>query len=204
VLTSNSLAQVNANEILVEAQEINNLGYESLTLGDTLTAKRCFLQAINLDDRVREAYINLNAIYQKDSLENAVKIMEQASLVFVDDDEVWYYLGNSYYRCELYEKAIKAYGSAIELSKVNGEDFGLVWSYYFNKANVLAKLQYYQESIQFYSEAIEFNPNHPTIYFNRGMIYYMCNQNEMARKDWQKAGELGMNGVQEYIEKYLK
>ncbi len=178
-----SKAQEFTNEKFVLAQQMSNKGFEKLMKGDSRGAEILFLNALKLDPRVREAYMNLNSIYKEHNMEAAIKIMETASSVFSDDDEVWYCLANGYYQQNHFEKAIEAYSNAIELSKVNGEDFGLVWSYYFNKANSLAKLNRNKDSIEFYSKAIEFNPKNPNIYFNRGMNYLMIKQKELARKD---------------------
>ncbi|MCG8580240.1 MAG: tetratricopeptide repeat protein [Bacteroidales bacterium] len=203
-LVNSSMAQEFEGEKLMLAQQMSNKGYEKLQAGDVRGAEILFLNALKLDSRVREAYMNLNSIYKESNMDAATTIMEAASSVFADDDEVWYYLANSYYQQKQFEKAIEAYANAIKYSKVNGEDFGLVWSYYFNKANALAKLNRNKDSIEFYTKAIEFNPENPSIYFNRGMNYLMVKQKDLAKKDWLKAGELGMEGIEEYIDEYIK
>lgn len=198
------MAQEVYNEKLVQAQQMTNEGFIRLQDGEIEAAEALFLEALKLDDRVREAYMNLYSIYNEKNVGAAIEIMKRASSVFYDDDEVWYYLANAYYHSNLFEKAIEAYSKAIEYSKVNGEDFELVWSYYFNKANSLAKLNKNKESIEFYTKAIEHNPGNANIYFNRGMNYLITQEKELAKRDWIKAGHLGMPGMDEYIAKYIK
>ncbi|WP_430814402.1 tetratricopeptide repeat protein [Carboxylicivirga sp. RSCT41] len=204
VLLSCAFAQTNLNEELVKAQQLTNVGCEKLNAGDCDGAEKCFLEAIRIDARVREAYIHLNSIYKEKRVEEAVKILESAAKVFYDDDEIWYYLANRYYQVELFNKAIPAYKEAIKYSEINGRDFGLVWSYYFNLANSLARSGKCRESIVFYSKAVELKPENANIYFNRGMNYLMLKLKDSARLDWMKCKELGMEGVDEYIKEYLK
>jgi tetratricopeptide (TPR) repeat protein len=196
--------QTNLNEELVKAQQLTNHGLDKLNTGDKTGAEKYFLEAIGIDARVREAYIHLNTIYKENRVEEAIKVLESASKLFYDDDEILYYLANRYYQVEQFDKAIAVYDQAIEYSEINGRDFSLVWSYYFNKANSLARLGKHEESICIYTKAIEIQPNNCNIYFNRGMNYLMLNLKDSTRIDWMKCKELGMDGVDEYIKEYLK
>ncbi len=198
------VAQDISEDKLMKAQLMSNEGYMKLQNGDVEEAETLFLNALKLDKRVRETYMNLYGIYKENNPKAAIGVMERAASVFFDDDEVWYYLANAYYHSNQFEKAIEAYSKAIEYSKVNGESFNLVWSYYFNKANSLAKLNKNKESIVYYTQAIERNPNNANIYFNRGMNYLITQEKELAKRDWIKASNLGMKGVDEYIEEYFK
>ncbi|TAJ13843.1 tetratricopeptide repeat protein [Marinilabiliaceae bacterium JC017] len=188
-----------------KALELNNQASVLIEAENYLVAENLLIKAIVLDSTIRTSYVNLNyALSRQKKYPLATDYLKKATAIFSSDDELWYYLGNAYTRQEMISKALEAYEKAIHFSKINGEDFELVYAYYLNKANCLMKLKKYSEAIEVYGIALHFNPNGANIYFNRGMAYLMLKDKKQAKADWTKARELGIELAGEYIEKYCE
>ena len=82
-------------------------------------------------------------------------------------------------------RIIEDYDKAIALSP----DFTFA---YYNKGNFLASQKDYRGSVTNYSKAIEIDPNFSEAYFGRGLSYVFLNEEEPAKLDLSKAGELGI------------
>lgn len=63
---------------------------------------------------------------------------------------------------------------------------------YYNKANYLAGLKEYRQSVLNYSKAIELDDYFSEAFFGRGLSYIFLNEEEPAKMDLSKAGELGV------------
>ena len=82
-------------------------------------------------------------------------------------------------------RIIEDYDKAIAISP----DFTFA---YYNKGNFLASQKDYRGSVTNYSKAIEIDPNFSEAYFGRGLSYIFLNEEEPAKLDLSKAGELGI------------
>jgi len=82
-------------------------------------------------------------------------------------------------------KVLEDYNKVIELNP----DFTFV---YYNKGNFLASFKDYGTSIENYTKAIEIDPSFSEAYFGRGLSYIFLNDENSAKKDLSKAGELGI------------
>ncbi len=77
------------------------------------------------------------------------------------------------------------FDSALSLSP----EFSFAW---YNKANYLAGLKDYKGAIKAYTRALEIDPSFAEAYFGRGLSYIFINEENPARADLSKAGELGV------------
>jgi len=199
-----AISQINI-EMANRAADLNNKASELLNAGQYLEAEIHLNKAIEYDSTLRSAYINLHESYtNQNKLDSAITNLCKAVSVFTDDDELWYYLGNAHNKTGEFEAAIDAYNKAIELNKINGEDFSLTWAYYFNKANCQAQLKQYDKAITNYSQAISFHPENANIFFNRGMCHLMSKNKMAAKADWMEAQKLGMTEARQYIIKHCQ
>lgn len=82
-------------------------------------------------------------------------------------------------------KVLEDYDKVIALNP----DFTFV---YYNKGNFLANQKDYRASVSNYSKAIELDPYFSEAYFGRGLSYVFLNEEEPAKQDLSKAGELGI------------
>jgi tetratricopeptide (TPR) repeat protein len=90
--------------------------------------------------------------------------------IFEEDDEMSYYLGNILQRENRIAEAINAYSDAIAYSKINGEDYPLVWAYHFNRGNCFLKSNQFEKAIPDYTYAIGFSPDNPDISYQQGLL----------------------------------
>ena len=74
---------------------------------------------------------------------------------------------------------------------------------YFNRANVLAKLNDFKSAIVDYSKAVELNDRFAEAYFNRGLAKIYTGNTEGGVSDLSKAGELGMFQAYNIIKRFM-
>lgn len=135
---------------------------------------------------------------------NLIKILKESLLIFEEDDELAYYLGNVFQAEKRFPEAIKAYSEAIAYSKINGEDFPIVWAYYFNRANCLLKSNQHAKAIPDYTYSLKLSPDNPDIYTNRGFCFYKTNKKADACQDWNKAVQFGNPASQKYLKSFCR
>ncbi|SDZ54224.1 Tetratricopeptide repeat-containing protein [Rhodonellum ikkaensis] len=135
---------------------------------------------------------------------NLIRILKESLSIFEEDDELAYYLGNVFQAENRYPEAIKAYSEAIAFSKINGEDFPIVWAYYFNRANCLLKTNQHAKAIPDYTYSLKLSPDNPDIYTNRGFCYYKTDKRAAACDDWNKAIQFGNPASEKYLKSFCK
>lgn len=88
-----------------------------------------------------------------------------------------------------------------DLDKVNElqPDFSFA---YYNKANILSAQKDFKTAIQLYSKAIEQDRNFAEAYFNRGLTYLYIGEDAKGLSDLSKAGELGIYGAYNLIQRF--
>ncbi len=183
--------------------QLNNEASAAMDNGNYEIAVEKLLEAISLDSIKREYYLNLyRACFQLEKYALLLPYMEKAGRIFREDDELFYYTGNIFQRTGNTEQAIIQYDSAIFYSKVNGEDYPLVYAYYLNRGNCYLKSGKFEPAVDDLSQAIARNELDGAAYANRGVAYFQLGKKVEACSDWQKAVELGQNVAAQYIEKY--
>ena len=63
---------------------------------------------------------------------------------------------------------------------------------YYNRANISFVLERTDDAIDDYSEALRLQPDMADAYFNRGLAYLKKGDENHAREDLSRAGELGV------------
>ncbi|WP_194775743.1 tetratricopeptide repeat protein [Pararhodonellum marinum] len=133
-----------------------------------------------------------------------INYLERAKALFRQNDELCYYLGNIYQNEMDFENAIREYGEAIRYSKINGEDYPIVYAYYFNRANCFLKTQQYRKAITDYDYSLDLSPNNADIYTNRGYCHLKVQEKEKACFDWSRGLELGNPQNKKYLETHCR
>ena len=93
-----------------------------------------------------------------------------------------------------FELLIRDYDTAI------GIDPELFFAYY-NKANIMSRLQDYNAAIALYTQAIGINKKFAEAYYNRGLTYIYLGETQKGVADLSKAGELGLYEAYNLIKK---
>ncbi|WP_185974334.1 tetratricopeptide repeat protein [Litoribacter populi] len=205
-----SLAQEVEIEVDAEDREkairLTDQGISQMERGNYPAAIRDIEDAIAIDSTFHPAYINLYSAYSNTQGDKSklIRLLEKGSRIFREDDELTYYLGYVYYENNNLEKAIALFSEAIRYSKINGEDFPLVYAYHFNRGNAHLKLKRYQKSVDDFSYALKLNPGHPDILVNRGISYYRLGKKNQACQDWRKSVKEGSDAATKYINQFCK
>ena len=160
--------------------------------------------SIKLDSTLRDAFTLLNQAYYKTSNRGSqIKYLKKAKSIYTDDDEFPYHLGKIYQKENKLKAAITEYDTAIKFSKVNGEDYEIVYDYYANRGICYLKQNLFTKAVADFDYAIKLNDMKGSIYTNRGIALFQMKKKEEACKSWERALELGQN-VEQYLRKYCK
>jgi tetratricopeptide (TPR) repeat protein len=183
---------------------ISNTAIDMMKNGNYESAFRILEKVIEADPSFLFAYLNLykagSQLPQK--TDQTVMLLKKGLSIFEENDEMAYYLGNILQKNGRLQDAIKAYTDAITYSKINGEDYPLVWAYYFNRGNCYLKANQHAKAIPDYEYALKLSPKNPDVLTNRGFCYYKTNQRIKACADWTLASSLGRKEAEKYIQSF--
>lgn len=183
---------------------VANTAIDMMNKGNYESAFRILEKVIESDPSFLFAYMNL---YKAGSqlpakTDQTVAILRKGLTIFEENDEMAYYLGNILQKNGRLQDAIKAYTDAIAYSKINGEDYPLVWAYYFNRGNCYLKGNQHAKAIPDYDYSLKLKPKNPDVLTNRGFCYYKTNQRTKACADWTLASSLGRKEAEKYIQSF--
>jgi tetratricopeptide (TPR) repeat protein len=111
-----------------------------------------------------------------------------------DEAEKFYEKGIKMQDAGDFQGAIQAYNKAIEINPDYPDA-------YYNRGTAFADLAQNDDAIKDYTICIQIDPNYAKAYFNRGAVKLKHDRNE-ARKDFMKAGQLGIAQAYDIIKQY--
>lgn len=161
------------------------------------------LKAISIDPTHRNSYLQLYTVAMNDStrVDTVISILQKSKKIFKQDDEICYYLGEIHKLKGEVKRAMYEFSMAIAYSKINGEDFYLVHKYYFKRANICLEKNMISTAVLDYTYALNLKPDYSFAFANRGICFFKMGETEAACKDWQKAFDMGILHVEEYLKK---
>lgn len=185
---------------------IINTAQKMISSGKYDKAANILESVLKKDPTFHAAYVNYyNAVRNlPQKTQNLIQSLTTALDIFVEDDELAYYLGNVYQAQKQYKRALDAYSAAISFSKINGEDFPIVWAYHFNRGNCHLKTKQFENAIVDYTYALKLSPDNTDILTNRGTSYYQAKNTNKACQDWNVARRLGSKSVDKYLSNFCK
>lgn len=196
-----ALGQMDTKEINKPIDLLNEANTD-IGEGNYQKAIQKLIAAARLNPKLRDIYISLNnACTHTNETALLKQYLQNAKIIFEEDDELCYYLGNIYQNEQNLTKAIQEYTLAIQYGKKNGEDYELVYAYYQNRATCYLKRNEFAKAIPDFNYALKLNQDNGSIYANRGIAYYKTGKKTEACKDWRKAKILGISSVSTYINK---
>jgi tetratricopeptide (TPR) repeat protein len=197
-------------EVDVEIREnsfvITNTAVDMITNGNYSTAAKILEKVIKDDPTYHAAYLNFYRAGSQveEKKEKVIVVLREGLQIFKEDDEMAYYLGNLLQRENRLEEAIEVYAEAIAYSKINGEDFPLVWAYHFNRGNCYLKTNQFKKAILDYNYALSLSPDNADVLTNRGYCHYKSNDSSAACNDWHTAVNLGNSQTSRYIQSFCQ
>ena len=195
----NSQAELDAR---LQAETVNNQGYEQLEAEQYKAAESSFRQALALDSSNQMYYENLaRALGKQQKTEQVVAVYDRAQRQFPEVSDLYYYRADALQKLERYEAARQDYTQAINLLDKN-PDTPLQHLYYFNRGNTYLKQRNYTAARQDYDQALRINDFHYGSYANRGFARYNLGDKSGACADWRKAEEAGYEAAQDYLSKF--
>ncbi len=158
------------------------------------------------DPSFHAAYVNYynSAKNIPAKIPDLIQSLQKALEIFEQDDELAYYLGNIFQSEKRFPEAIKAYSEAIAFSKINGEDYPIVWAYHFNRGNCFLKTNQHLKAIPDYTYALQLSPDNPDILTNRGFSLLKTDQKQRACQDWVDAKNFGSKDTPRYLQTFCK
>jgi tetratricopeptide (TPR) repeat protein len=198
-----SKAQIDYNDH-IKAVELNNEAIKEIKKGNKEIAQSYLTEAIYLDSTFRNPYIALNSISTDKNISILKEYLQKATEIFIEDDEILYYLGNLYRKENNIDSAIIAYSKAIKYSKINGEDYPIVYAYYLNRGICYLKIQSFISALQDFNYGIRLNPKKPALYLNKAKLLYELGNKKQACTQWEIASELGNKNAKTYLQKYCQ
>lgn len=182
-----------------------NKSQELIKQGSFPDAINNLKEAIKADSTIRDAYTLIyQAFLKSENLSGQKEYLEKAKKLFSDDDEFFYYSGKLYQKKGDFKNAIIEFTEAIKFSKINGEDYPIVYDYHSSRGICFLKLDKFNEAVEDFNYAIKLNDKKSGIYSNRGYALFKINKKEEACESWKKATELGDNSANSYIVKFCK
>ncbi|MDQ3191607.1 MAG: tetratricopeptide repeat protein [Bacteroidota bacterium] len=205
ILTFNlSFGQIMLEDHNKAIRFLNN-SHKLLEQKDYIGATEDLKKAIKLDSTIRDTY---TLIYQTLTMtqdySEQKKYLLKAKKVFTDDDEFCYYLGRLYQNEGKFDEAIAEYNEAVKFSKINGEDYPIVYDYYSSRGICYLKKELFSEAVKDFDYAIKLNNTKGNIYTNRGIALFKMSNKLEACESWRKALELNEGSASNYINKYCK
>ncbi len=145
-------------------------------------------------NRLQVAYKgNARALYNQGKFDQAIKNLNLALEMDLDDADVYYERGLNYYHKGEYDRALLDLNRAIELEPNPA-------SYYYARAMAYHHKQNYHGSITDYTRAISREPANASFYYHRGLSYdwrganfYNKDDQELAFADFDRAVQLDPN-----------
>jgi len=107
--------------------------------------------------------------------------------------EAKFNLGDTYYKQERYDEAIKSFQSAFTNAKTDGEKANL----HYNVGNSLLKSQKLDESIEAYKESLKLNPNDMETKYNLSYALNMKNNQQQDQQNQDQQQDQNKNEDQQ-------
>ena len=184
--------------------ELTNQAIKSIKENKTEEAFSLLSKAISVDSTFRSSYLYLYNVFlqNKDYSEKVILYFKKAKRIFLEDDEISYYLAEIYRINDNLRNAINEYSFAINYSKLNGEEFSLVDSYYYNRGNCYLKMNILDSALFDYNYSLKLKSNQPSVFLNRGICLFKKGNSSKACEDWKMSLILGGSKAKEYLVKY--
>jgi Ca-activated chloride channel family protein len=123
--------------------------------------------------------------YNSNNYEKAVSDLIAAQVKEPESPEIFYNLGNTYYRMGKYDAALKSYSGAIESGAIKKSDPKTKGMVHYNLGNTKFRIGDYQAAVKEYEKALELNPEDVNARDNIEIAKKMMEQKKQEQKQNQ-------------------
>jgi tetratricopeptide (TPR) repeat protein len=151
-------------------------------------------KAIQLKPNYAAAYNNRSTLYKSpsffeekendhDKILKAITDLTEAIRIRPFDTIYYFNRGMDYSKLKMYEKALDDYSNAI---KFGSDAFKRTLHLYNIRGNLYMELKDYAKAIEDFFESLLLNPNHDDTLLSRGKAYYLNNEKDKAKADFEE------------------
>ena len=171
---------------------LNNMGLCYLYLEDEITAEKTFLEALALDDKIVQVYINLaDLYYRQHEMLKAIEILQNGVYKLPENPALRHYLARVYIDDSRYDIAIDQLDAVLEISPKN-------YDAYWDLGRVYFELGVWDMAISNYEKVLEFVDTNPLIYYNVALAYEANDEVDKAISNHLKAISVNSDFVHSY------
>lgn len=124
-------------------------------------------------------YLEVENLFSQMKFSEIIELLENT---YEEDYRKYYYLGNSYFHLQDYDKAFKNYGLADEYKNKSLE-------FYIDYGYFLSQVGYVELALNTIEEGLKEYEDNETLLFNRAIIYINIGENDKAKDDLTKIVE---------------
>ncbi len=162
-------------------------GYTYAEAGDTVNAIKSYLEAIGLDQRYYDAYMQLGLIYSSRGNPLALDYLNNALNIDPESQEALYALAMFYQEAGEAESAISAYNKLLTLDPEN-----VYATYNLGYVN-LVLLGDYEAAATYFEKAARMRPSYFEAIYNLGYCHELMGNYGRAREFYNAALEIEVN-----------
>ena len=171
---------------------LNNMGLCYLYLEDEENAQKSFLEALALDDKLVQVYINLaDLYYRQHEMLKAIEILQNGVYKVPDNPALRHYLARVYIDDSRYDIAIDQLDEVLEISPKN-------YDAYWDLGRVYFELGVWDMAISNYEKVLEYVDTNPLIYYNVALAYEANDEVDKAISNHLKAISVNPDFVHSY------
>lgn len=171
---------------------LNNIGLCHIYLEDNFSAEKAFLEALSIDDKIVQVYINLADLYYKQhEMLKAIEILQNGVYKIPDNPALRHYLARIYIDDSRYDIAIDQLDAVLEISPKN-------YDAYWDLGRIYFELGVWDMAISNYERVLEFVDNNALIYYNIALAYESNDEVDKAISNHLKAISVNPDFVHSY------
>jgi tetratricopeptide (TPR) repeat protein len=162
-------------------------------MDDLDNALRHYMQAVEINDRLAEAWVNIGMVYEKlNNYKKAMPFILEAVRVEPDNMDFQYLLGDVYVELEDYDKALAIYEMVSE-KKPETKD---IW---YDLSGVYWEMDAKMKALETLEKGLLVNPKNCKIHFRRFEFAYEQGRTKMSYQYLNQAMELDSKTTMQLI-----
>lgn len=186
-----------------KAIEFTNLASKKIENKEFLIATNLLVKSIKTDPILRQNYDMLykSVVSSNNNSDSILNLFLNAKTIFIEDDEICFYIGESYRLKNDLNSAINEYTSAIKYSNDIPDKSFFFNYFYLNRASAYLKLKNYDLAEKDYNIVLKQDTDNSAALINRGICKYYLGKKDEAKNDWKQAYKLGNATAATYLNK---